>query len=126
MDRPARAHHVNQPSGQNGIQLARTQSVLGGKKCILRRVPDGDRAVMAKRLDRAFDTEYILLADAIVVVGIHKHQRQYPEIDQILPVDARKALGDNHPQTEIARRQRGVLSSGTLAWRRRKDQSRDC
>jgi len=61
----------------------------------------GDPIALAKRLDRAFDLEYILLPDAIVVVGIHKRQRQYPDIDQVLPVDAGKALGNHDLQAEI-------------------------
>ena len=51
---------------------------------------------------------------AVVVRRIGEGQRQHSEVDEVLPVDAREALGDHHLQTEITWGSGRVLPAGAL------------
>jgi hypothetical protein len=74
-----------------------------------------DAIVPVRGVVHAGDAEHVVPVDPIVVGGIREGQRQDAEVDQVLPVDPREALGDHHAQGEIARRQRGVLAARALA-----------
>src|SRR6478672_6017260 len=58
--------------------------------------------------------QYVALHQVVVIFRVSQRQRQHAEVDQVLPMNARKALDQYDPQTEIARREGRVLTAGAL------------
>src|SRR4051812_129761 len=58
-----------------------------------------------------------LLTDSqcLVLPLLAERDRQCTEVYQVLPMNAREALGDDHGQAQVPRRERRMLSARTLA-----------
>lgn len=63
---------------------------------------------------RVLDVELVALVDATPVVGVVEDERENTEVDQILVVDASEATGDDHPETQIAGSDGGMLTARAL------------
>src|SRR5215210_6611167 len=66
------------------------------------------------RFTQAFDLPLITLAHPFVVVLFAKEQRKDALGDQVSAVDAGEALGDDRADSQMQRRERGVLAAGAL------------
>src|SRR5438105_3222185 len=77
---------------------------------------DDDRDGCPRRqAPEAGDAHPVGLAEAVVVGGIRKRQRQDPLLLQVRLVDAREAPRDHRPAAEVPRRHRRVLAARALA-----------
>ena len=56
----------------------------------------------------------IAALDLVIFRRIGELQRHYPEIHQVLAVDASKPAGEHQAEAKLARRKRGVLTARSL------------
>jgi hypothetical protein len=68
-----------------------------------------------QRLDNPSHAQHGARHNAGVIARIHECQRWNAEVEQVLPVYAREALGDDDLEAQIARCDGCVLTTGTLA-----------
>src|ERR1700730_10464518 len=59
--------------------------------------------------------DHVPRLDPVVIAGMREGERQTPEVDQVLPMDAGKALGDHHLEAEITWRKRSVVAARSLS-----------
>ena len=73
-----------------------------------------DRALFDQILD-IVDHQPVTSPDFFPIISIFKHQWQDCRIDQILPMDACKAFGDDKPKPKILRGNGGMFAAWSLA-----------
>ena len=100
----------DQSAGQHILDLSRRKAVPHSERVILGDVLDLQGVLVGQRVAKICDTQRVVLIDGVVVVGVVELERQNAEVGQVLPVDAGERFGDDDPQAEVTRRDRGVLA----------------
>ena len=81
----------------------------GGEAAVARDVGDLHEIAGLDLLAKVGRAQDVALADLVVLGGVLQGQRDDAEVDQVLPVDAGEAPGDDRAEAQVARR----------GWRRR-------
>jgi hypothetical protein len=55
--------------------------------------------------------QHVVQLNVVAVFSSNEGQREHPEIDEVLPVNAREAFGDDGAQSEVTRRQGRVFAA---------------
>src|SRR6266404_6188245 len=102
---------IYQPSRQDYLDLLRNEIVPGEyRPTALER----DVLTVRERPAQIACHEQVAFFKPSVIRRVGEGERQDAIIDQVLTVDASKALGKDDSQAEVARRHRGVLARGSL------------
>lgn len=110
-----RGKYRDEPAGQNHLHLSGRHPVLDPVGLLLRLVLDHEfTSVIAQRLVQVQKTQDVVRIDAIVVIRTRELEGEDSEVDEVLPVDARKTLGDDGPQAEVPGNDCRVLAARTL------------
>ena len=79
------------------------------------RTNDGGRTWHVQPNLKQDEGSHLFGVHAIVVIGIGKQQRYDAEVDEIGLVDSLDGLGQDHPDAQVHRTQRGMLAAAPLA-----------
>src|SRR5581483_8386778 len=92
---------IDQPAGQNHIDLPRGEAMARPQ-----RAAAIEHHVLAALQGAAqiVGTQDVVLLQTLIVGLVDKRQGQNAVIDQVLAMDARKALRQHHPQAQVSRR----------------------
>lgn len=99
----AREQHLN---------LSRGEIVAGGEDTLLAAMEgEPHRGASLNLPMEVFEAQGVGCLDPIVVRGILEGQGQHAEIDQVFPMDAGEALGQNHSQPKVTRGEGRMLAA---------------
>src|SRR2546430_7321693 len=101
--RMTRAKQIDQAPGPEHLHLPVSHRVLRHVRFVLVLIEDSDLVAALNGLSYIGQAQDIPWRDPVPVVRIGKGQGKDAEIDQILPVNAREALGDDGFDPEITR-----------------------
>src|SRR5262245_16324015 len=105
---------IDQAPGQEHLHLPVSHRVLRQVRFVLVLIEDVDLVAALNGLSYIGQAQDILWRDPVPVVRIGEGQGKDAEVDQILPVNAREALGDNGFDPEIARGNGRMLAARPL------------
>src|SRR5882724_1674660 len=112
--RMTRTKEIDQAPGQKHLHLPVSHRVLCHVRFVLMMIEDVDLVATLNCLSYIGQAQDIPWRDPVPVVQIGEGQGKDAEVDQILPVNARKALVDDGVDPEIARGNGRMLAARSL------------
>jgi hypothetical protein len=110
-----RTQEIDQAPGQKHVDLTVGHAVFREVSVACTLIEDVDLVAALNRLADIRQAQDMFWRDLLPVIRIGKGQGKDAEVDQVLPVNAGKALRDDGFDAEIARANGGMLAALSLA-----------